>query len=315
MVVSGAEGKKARKNEYFKKLVKLLDEYPRIFIVGADNVGSAQMAKIRHALRGKAVILMGKNTMIRKVIRGGLDSHPELESLLPHVKSNIGFVFVQDNLSVVKKILEENKVSAPAKAGATSPLTVIIPSGATGMEPTQTSFFQALNIPTKINKGQIEIVNEVTILRPGDKVGASEANLLSKLNIRPFSYGLRVRTVYDVGAIYDPSLLDLTEADVINRFNSAVKNIACIGLAIGYPTIASLPHSIARGYKNALSISLATDYSTPQAEKLKAILANPGAAAPAAKAAHDNKPAAKAAVVKEEPKEEEDDDMGFGLFD
>ena len=41
-------------------LQQLLDEYPRIFIVGADNVRSKQMQQIRHSLRGIAEILMGK---------------------------------------------------------------------------------------------------------------------------------------------------------------------------------------------------------------------------------------------------------------
>ena len=46
-------------------LQSLLSEYPRIFIVGADNVGSKQMQQIRMSLRGKGVALMGKNTTIK----------------------------------------------------------------------------------------------------------------------------------------------------------------------------------------------------------------------------------------------------------
>lgn len=58
---------------------QLLDDYPRCFIVGADNVGSKQMQQIRLSLRGKAVVLMGKNTMMRKAIRGHLENNPALE--------------------------------------------------------------------------------------------------------------------------------------------------------------------------------------------------------------------------------------------
>lgn len=57
----------------------MLDEYPKSFIVGVDNVGSKQMQEIRLALRGNAELLMGKNTMIRKVIRGNLQKNPRLE--------------------------------------------------------------------------------------------------------------------------------------------------------------------------------------------------------------------------------------------
>ena len=56
---------------------------------------------------------------------------------------------------------------------------------------------QALNIPTKINRGTVEIVSDVSLITAGDKVGASEATLLAKLGIKPFSYGLVIQKVWD----------------------------------------------------------------------------------------------------------------------
>jgi hypothetical protein len=54
---------------------------------------------------------------------------------------------------------------------------------------------QALNIPTKINRGTVEITNDVHLIKAGEKVGGSEATLLSKLGIKPFSYGLVILQV------------------------------------------------------------------------------------------------------------------------
>ena len=54
---------------------------------------------------------------------------------------------------------------------------------------------QALNIPTKINKGCVEIVSDVHLIRASEKVGGSEATLLAKLGIKPFSYGLVIQQV------------------------------------------------------------------------------------------------------------------------
>jgi len=312
---SGAEESvDAKKQAYFTKLIKLLDDFPKVFIVGVDNVGSNHMQKIRKALRGKGEVLMGKNTMIRKAIRGHLQNIPALSELLPFIRGNMGFVFTKGDLADVKKILLTERVAAPAKAGAIAPCDVVVPKGNTGMEPTQTSFFQALNIQTKITKGQVEIINDVPLIKKGDKVGASEANLLKRLDIMPFSYGLTIEGVYDNGNIYDLAMLDITDDDIVTKFKSAVRNVACVSLAVGYPTIASLPHSIIRGYKNVLSISLGTGYSIPQAEKLQNAAAN--APAPAATPAKDSGKAAPAKEEKkEEKKEEEDEDMGFGLFD
>lgn len=269
------------------------------------------MQKIRKSLRGKGVVLMGKNTMIRKAIRGHLQNNPNLETLLPFVRGNIGFVFSKDDLQAVKKVINENKVAAPAKAGAIAPCDVSVPAGNTGLEPTQTSFFQALNIATKINKGQIEISNVVHLIKTGDRVGASEAGLLAKLNIKPFAYGLQIKNVWDNGTIYGAEVLELTDEAIISKFNNGVKNIASLGLAIGYPTVASLPHSVIRGYKNVLAISLGTDYVIPQAEKLK----NAAAAAPAAASSAPAAAKKEEAPKKEEKKEESEEDVGgFGLF-
>jgi len=313
------EDKSTWKASYFQKLVQLLDEYPKCFIVGADNVGSKQMQEIRIALRGKAVVLMGKNTMMRKAIRGHLEKNPDLERLLPHIKNNVGFVFTKEELTLVRDLLLANKVKAPAKAGALAPLDVTVPAQNTGMGPEKTSFFQALSIPTKITKGTIEIISDVPLIKAGDRVGLSEATLLNMLKISPFTYGLIVQKVYDSGSVFDPQILDITTEDLQAKFMQGVATVAAVSLEIGYPTMASAPHSIVNGMKNLLAIAAVTDITFKEAEMVKAFLADPSkfaavaaAAAPAAAA-----PAAKAAApaAKEEEPEEEDDDMGFGLFD
>merc|ERR1711872_1205592 len=254
-------GKATWKANYFAKLVTLLEEYPKCFIVGADNVGSKQMQEIRIALRGKAVVLMGKNTMMRKAIRGHIEKNPDLERLLPHIKQNVGFVFTKSDLTEVRDLLLANKVRAPAKAGALAPLDVVVPAQNTGMGPEKTSFFQALQIPTKITKGTIEITSDVHLITAGDKVGMSEATLLNMLKISPFTYGLLIQKVYDSGSVFDPEILDITDDDLKAKFMAGVANVAAVSLAISYPTIASVPHSVVNGMKNLLAVAAVTDIS------------------------------------------------------
>jgi len=312
------EDKATWKSNYFTKIIALFDEYPKCFLVGVDNVGSKQMQEIRHAMRGHGEILMGKNTMIRKAIRGHTQQNPALEKLLPYIVGNVGFVFTKEDLSDIRKKLLENKRGAPAKAGALAPVDVKLPPQNTGMGPEKTSFFQALQIPTKISRGTIEILNEVHLIKIGEKVGASESALLNMLNIQPFSYGLIVQQVYDNGTMYSPDVLDMTTDELRARFQQGVRNIAAVSLEIGYPTKASVPHSIVNAFKNFLSVAAETDISFKEAEKLKEYLKDPSkfaaAAAPAPAAAAAAAPAA--AAKKEEVKEEsEEEDMGFGLFD
>lgn len=108
---------------------------------------------------------MGKNTMIRKAIRNLGEEHPGLLALLPYIELNIGLCFTSQDPADIRTLLLANRVEAPAKAGSIAPKDVMIPAGPTTMGPEKTSFFQALNIPTKIAKGNIEIQSDVHIIR------------------------------------------------------------------------------------------------------------------------------------------------------
>jgi large subunit ribosomal protein LP0 len=309
---------KDEKLAYFQKFKELSASHTSIFIVNVDNVGSQQMHQIRQALRGKGTILMGKNTMVRRAIRDYvLAENQSFERFLPHVKGNVGFVFTSSDLKEIRDIILANKVAAPAKAGAFAPNDVFVPGGNTGMEPGKTSFFQALSIPTKIARGTIEIIADVHLIVAGTKVGPSQAVLLNMLNISPFSYGMKIVQIYDAGTIFEASVLDIEESTLIDQFMSSIKTIAALSLALNYPTVVSVAHSLVNSYKNLLAIALVTEITFEGAEKAKAYLENPEAfavAAPVAVAA-EAKADAPAAKEKEEEKEESDDDMGFGLFD
>ncbi len=49
-----------------------------------------------------------------------------------------------------------------------------------------------------------------------------------------------------------------------------VRNIASVSLQIGYPTAASVPHSLMNGFKKVLAIAVATDIEFKEAEQVRA---------------------------------------------
>jgi large subunit ribosomal protein LP0 len=131
---------------------------------------------------------------------------------------------------------------------------------------------------------------------------------------------MTVSQIYDNGQTFAPSVLDIEESQLLKAFTSAINAIACISLAVNYPTLPSVMHSIVNSYKNVLAVAVETDYEWEEIKELKDRIANPdkyagmapagGAAAPAASEA-----APAEAAKEEEPAEESDEDMGFGLFD
>ncbi|KAG4975222.1 hypothetical protein JHK87_032043 [Glycine soja] len=263
--------KAQKKIAYDAKLCKLLDNYTQILVVAADNVGSNQLQNIRHGLRGDSVILMGKNTMMKRSIKIHAQNTGDttILNLIPLLVGNVGLIFTKGDVKEVKEVVSKYKVAAPARVGLVAPIDVIVPPGNTGLDPSQTSFFQVLNIPTKINKGTVEIVTPVELIMKGDK---------------------------------------------------GVCMVSSLSLAISYPSIAAAPHMFVNSYKNILAVAVATEYSFPEADKVKEYLKDPSKFAVAVVAAPATKSgAAPAAASKVEEKKEEadesDDDMGFSLFD
>jgi large subunit ribosomal protein LP0 len=318
----------ARKEKYKMKFEKMLGEYNNCLMVGIDNVGSLQMQKVRIALRGKAVMIMGKNTMMRMIIKEAAVANPKLEGLLPFVRGNMGLVFTNDDLKKVRNIIVEFKTPAAAKSGTTAPTDVFVPAGPTGMDPGQTGFFQALNIPTKIVKGAVEIISEVHLIKAGDKVTSSAVALLGKLNIQPFFYGIKVFNCYEAGSVYPSHILDITEADLFAKFFNGVSKLTALSLAARVPNALTLPVYLANGFRKLLALSQSTSYKFKEADDFFAKGAAAAKAAPAAAAAAPAAAAGKDAAKgkdagkgkpaekpkkEEAPPEEEDDGLGGGL--
>jgi large subunit ribosomal protein LP0 len=272
--------------------------------------------------------------MIRKCIRNMCekdpeDPHPEWESIIPYMVGNVGFIFTTGDLDKIEDVVKEFVKPAAAKAGVIAPNGCKIEKGPTGLDPAQTAFFQALNIATKINKGSIEIVNDVEVIKTGQKVGSSEAALLAKLGVKPFKYGLRILYVYE-GGVFPTDVLKITEETLMSKWSDGLGNVAAVSLAFNLPNDASFPHMFIKGAKNVVAVALEAGFiEFDVVKKIKDMLDNPdkysgggggggggGGAAPAPAAAKGGAPAPAAAAKAPEPEPaEEEEAAAFDLFD
>jgi large subunit ribosomal protein LP0 len=320
--MSDKEKRMLKKNEFIDQFINYLEVYKKVMIVHADNVGSNQFANIRKELRGLAVVQMGKNTLLKKAIKKYLEDKEKkynnkanaekVYPLVEQLKGNVGLIFTNDDLTKVRDVINKNKIGAPARQGAISPVEVVVPAGNTGLEPTKTAFFQALNIQTKITRGTVDIVAPHLLLNVGDKVGNSEATLLQMLGIKPFAYGLKLVTIFDDGAFYDPSVLDLTDDILEKKWQESVASLAAFSLAVGIPTEASVPHIVANSFKDLLAVAAETGFTFPEAEDTLEYLKDPSKFASAAPVAAATTSAPAAATKQESESEEEEDDDAFG---
>lgn len=314
------------KVEYEERINQCLNKYSRVVMCKMDNVRSQQVHDVRRDLRGKSELVMGKKTLQAKIIdnRANSDSATENDKLfnskcesLNLLTGNTALLFTNCEVDEISRILDKYRVQAPARVGAIAPCDVVIPAGNTGMEPTATSFFQALNIPTKINKGTVEIISDKKVLSEGDKVDNSTAALLQKLKISPFYYQVEISAVYDRGVVFTRQDLAITSAVVEQLLIQGISTMGALSLGAGIPTAASFPTMVVDAFKSLLGASVASNFVFSEFDGAKlrqdAIdgkLGGGAAAAPAAAGAAKAAPAAAAKAA--EPEEESDDDMGMG---
>jgi large subunit ribosomal protein LP0 len=318
--------KSQKKRDTVTKLFHLFTKYKQIILVKLDNVSSLQIQQARIALRNgnKGIMVVGKNTLIRKAIqirlaepteddtdfeaRKGWTALPQLDRLTNLCRQKVGLVFSDEPVFELIPILEGNRKPAPARVGTLAPLDVTVPAGPTGLDPSQISFFHALSVSTKIMKGQIEITKDYKVCTKNEKITNSQAVLLTKLNIKPFSYGMEIQQVYNDGSIMDRATAAITPEEIIAKFANHSNKVASLSLALGEPNFVSVPHMIANKFKALCAIAVETDLKFKQMESL----GSGSAPAQVADAPADKKEAAKKVEKVEE--EEEVDIGGGGLF-
>jgi large subunit ribosomal protein LP0 len=232
---------------------------------------------------------------------------PELKALVPLLKDKVALIFTNAAVFELKNQIEKIQVATEARVGTISPIDLVIPPGPTGLDPSQISFFHALQISTKIVKAQIEISKDFRVCTKGKKVTQSEAALLKKLNQKPFFFGMRFTKCYDSGAILEQEVLSISPEDILQSFENGVKNVIAFSLETGVPTKASIDFLMSNAVRNLAALSLESGF------KVAGLNVTAGAPAPAVekkkeepKKEEKKKPEPK----KEEPKEEED--FGFG---
>jgi len=323
--------KRAKKRRIINTIYEAFTKHKQCLIVKLDHVSSNQIQQARVALRQakKGFMVVGKNTVIKKAIalrskepteaEGDFDLRKplytevnNLDKVSGLLKGKLGLIFSDAQVFDLKPIIESNRKPAAAKVGMTAPLDVSIPPGPTGLDPSQISFFHALNMSTKIQKGQIEIAKDFKVCTAGKKVENSAAVLLQKLSIKPFAYGMEILWVWDNGTILTPEIFNMNPADILNKFRHVASQVAAVSLAIGQPNQLSLPHMIINSFKNVASIALGSGLKFKQLDQL-----NSGAgSAPATGKKEEPKKADAKKVEKEKEPEPEPAgvDLG-GMFD
>jgi large subunit ribosomal protein LP0 len=275
--------RKEKKRSLYETIKLLLAKYNKVVFFACDNIGSTQFHEIRKCFRKlNTEVLCGKKTLFKAAIKSAIEDKSykgkqPLKLLMDSMNGSNALIFTNEDLSKIDEILKKFNRRKPARAHAIAPTDVILRKGPTGMDPKQTSIFQNMKIPTKINKQQLEIVEDVVLVKAGKKIGESEASLLEKLNIKPFLFQFEITRVFENGISYGSEVLKLTNEVILKKVANGIRNLSAASLSLGYPTAMTAPQMLLKGFKNLLSITKVTPYTFKEAEMLNKVVEAPKA--------------------------------------
>ena len=198
--------KKDNKTHVYTKTQDFIKKFKNIIVSDVKDISTDKIQKIRHEIVSlkETETLCGKTTVIQKAINDMIekkelpkhvpeDKLKELSDAMPGI--HLLLIFTNKDLGDISAITGKYVIEKQAKPGQISPVEIIIPAGPTGMDSSQIDYFQALKIPTKVMRNQLEITTATKILVPGQKITLSEINLMKKFNIRPYKHNMKIKKV------------------------------------------------------------------------------------------------------------------------
>jgi large subunit ribosomal protein L10 len=214
------------KKKAVEELTNLINTKKTILITSIKNIPGSQFQEIGKKLRGKALVKVPKKrTMLRALDNS---KNKEAQKLKEHVIESTAILF--SDLDAFDLAVELNKNTSPSKAkvGQEAPEDIEISEGPTDLVPGPAiSELGALGIEIQIEKGKINIKKTKIIAEKGKKISQGAADLMSKLDIKPFVIGFVPLSAFDTkeNKLYLEIKID-REGNLENLKNSFSKALA-----------------------------------------------------------------------------------------
>jgi len=256
--VSQLEEVKDWKRDEVEKVAGLINQYKVVAAVPLYKVRATQVQELRKRFRGEIVFRCSKFNLVKRAIEKLAAERPQLKKLAEGLQGSSLYVYTNLDPFKLSLLFNKSKIAMPAKAGDVAQKDIIINEGNTGMSPGPIiSEFTEMGVPTKIEGGSIWITKDTPVVKKGETISAKMASLLSKLGIKPVEAGITLHIASEGNLVYPAELLridlDATRADL----QKAVEEAFNLALNAEYPTPTTLPLLLARGVREAQSLSAA----------------------------------------------------------
>jgi large subunit ribosomal protein L10 len=244
----------AWKKEEVDDIKKNAKAYKLIGLVDIYGIPAQQVQQIRRNLRGKAVIKVTRNTLIRHAFNeiGG-----DVKNMSKYISGHSAIIFTNDNPFKLYKQLEKTKTKMAAKSGEKAPEDIVIASGPTSFKPGPiVGELQQAGIPAAIEGGKVKIRETKTVVKAGGVISAKLAAILVKLDIKPMDVGVLLQAAYHDGSIYEPSVLAVDETVILGQIALAGRQALALSLEAAIPTKDTAPALLTKAVRDARGLAV-----------------------------------------------------------
>ena len=232
----------------------LIKNKKTILIASIKNLPSAKFQEIGKKLRGKAEVRVPKKNLIIKALDSS--GNEVVKKLKEQINDNIAILFSDMDAFDLALELIKNKSPTKAKAGQEALQDIEVQAGPTDLIPGPAiSELGSLGIQIQIEKGKINIKEPKVIVKKGQKISAGAADIMSKLDIKPFLVGFIPLSAFDAkeNKIYSDIKIDREET--LKELKTAYGKALAFAVEIGYTTKETIKFLIGKAgmHEKALS--------------------------------------------------------------
>lgn len=242
-----------KKKKAVLDLSKLLKEKKTFLIASIKNIPGSQFQEIVKKLRGKAVVKVPKKNLIIKA----LDSSKEeqIKKVKESITNDFALLFSDIDCFELAIDLIRKKSPAKAKVGQIAPEDIEIPAGPTDLVPGPAiSELGSLGIQIQIEGGKITIRAPKVIAKKGTKITQGAADMMSKLDIKPFSIGLIPIAAFDNTTKTFYPEINLNPDKVLDDLKIVYGKALPFAVNIGYATPETITFLIGKAGRQELAI-------------------------------------------------------------
>ena len=215
------------------ELKNLIETKRTVLIASIKNLPASQFQEISKKLRGKAIVKVPKKNLIIRALDSS--SKEAIKDIKEKLEDSIAILFSDlDSFELAGELLI-NKSPAKAKAGQEAPEDIEVQAGPTDLIPGPAiSELGALGIQIQIEKGKITIKQPRVIAKKGEKISSGAADVMNKLDIKPFSVGFIPLCAFDntEGKFYTELKID--KEATLEELKTAYGKALSFAVEIGY---------------------------------------------------------------------------------